>query len=413
MKNYKPLDQENFADTSALDLGTKVVNKFELQDSILSKLMKFACSVPDFRRLHKGNIRHRLSDIIMLMILARASGCVGRADIIEFGRHNLKKLQKMGMLRSGVPSEPTLCRIENGINDVEMAERMQKFTEHYYTLLGEKRRTDIEVICVDGKLERGTVQQNGRSPDIVSAFAPATGITLATMPCEEKSNEITAVPLLLEKICITGKVITADAMSMQKTIIDLIREKGGEFLIELKANQRSLRYGIEDKIKECAPLYSYTDDAQLAHGRIETRTYHIYNGLDMIVDEQKWGSNLTVVEYESDTVVKSTKVHTHERRLYLTSLPTSTPTLGSFVRTHWLIESMHWGLDVNLQQDKIKRKWSKSARNLDTIQRIVYSVFSIWKGLRKKKADKKKGLAELMRHVSSSFTNLINFLLQN
>ncbi len=82
------------------------------------------------------------------------------------------------------------------------------------------------------------------------------------------------------------------------------------------------------------------------------------------------------------------------------------------MRHHWSIESMHWGLDVNLRQDKVKRKSAKAARNLDTIQRMVYSVFSIWKGLRKKRSDKRKGVAELIRHVSMSFTRLIRFLCQ-
>ncbi|MDE6415905.1 MAG: ISAs1 family transposase, partial [Duncaniella sp.] len=82
------------------------------------------------------------------------------------------------------------------------------------------------------------------------------------------------------------------------------------------------------------------------------------------------------------------------------------------VRNHWSIESMHWGLDVNLLQDKIKRKSSRAARNLDTIQRIVCSIFSVWKGRRKKKADKQKGMAELMRYISMSFSRLIRFLAQ-
>ena len=89
--------------------------------------MNFAVSIPDFRRTDKGNIRYRLEDIIMLMALGRASGCVGRADIIEFGRHNFNRLRKLGLLRNGVPSEPTLCRIENGINDVAMADSISSF----------------------------------------------------------------------------------------------------------------------------------------------------------------------------------------------------------------------------------------------------------------------------------------------
>lgn len=377
----------------------------------MERLLDFASSVPDFRRSDKGNIRHRLEDIIILMIHGRACGYTGRSGIIEFGKHNINKYRKMGMFRNGIPSEATLCRVENGIDELAMADRMQEFVEAFHAELlnpdGER-----EIICIDGKSERGTVQKNGRNPDIVSAYSFSTGIVLATEACQEKSNEITAVPLLIDKIDISGKIVTADAMSMQKDIIDRIREKGGDFLIELKASQRSLRYGVEDSIKALTPVYSYTAGPELGHGRIETRSYRIYDGLEIIADRDKWGGNMTVIEYEAHTVKKSTGACTSEKRLYVSSMPPETPAMGTFVRNHWSIESMHWGLDVSLLQDRIKRKSPRVARNLDTIQRIVYSVFSIWKGLRKKRSDKRKGMAELMRHVSMSFTKLLRFLCQ-
>lgn len=411
MNKIKPLDQVHSTGASAHNHTAKVQNKIESEGSILERLMCFAASVPDFRRTTKGNIRHCLKDIIILMIFARASKCVGRAEIIEFGKHNLKKLRKIGMLKNGVPSEPTLCRIENGIDDLAMADRMQEFAQKYHRELLEECGIE-EIICIDGKAERGTVQENGRNPDIVSAYSPATGITLATEACREKSNEIKAVPQLLAKIELTGKIVTADAMSMQKDIIDIIRRGRGDFLIELKANQRTLRYGVEDSIKALTPVYSYTVGPELGHGRIETRTYRVYDGLEIIADKEKWGGNMTIVEYEAQTVRKSTGEQTSEKRLYVSSLPTATHALGHFVRSHWSIESMHWGLDVNLRQDSIKRKSPRAARNLDTIQRIVSSVFSIWKGLRKKRADKRKGLAELMRYVSMNLTKLLRFLNQ-
>lgn len=406
-----PLDQKHSIEARKPNHAAKVLNKFIPQGSILERLMNFAWSVPDFRRCDKGNIRHRLSDIIILMILGRTCGYVGRADIIAFGRHNLKKLRKMGLLKNGIPSEATLCRVENGVDDLSMADRMQAFAEGFRNELLKACR-DREIVCGDGKAERGTVQENGRNPDIVSAYSFNAGITVATEACQEKSNEIKAVPVLIDKIDISGKIVTADAMSMQKEIIDRIREQGGDFLIELKANQRSLRYGVEDRLEGITPVYSYTEGPELGHGRIETRTYRVYDGLEVIADKEKWGGNMTIIEYEADTVRKSTGAHTSEKRLYVSSLPTDTPALGAYVRDHWSIESMHWGLDVNLLQDRIKRKSSKAARNLDTIQRIVLSVFSIWKGLRKKRSDKRKGVAELMRHVSMSFTKLMRFLCQ-
>lgn len=411
MNKIKPLDQMSSTGADAPNHTVKVQNKSETGCSILDRLMDFAVSVSDFRRTDRGNIRHRLEDIIMLMVFARASKCVGRAEIIEFGRHNFNRLRKLGLLRNGVPSEPTLCRIENGINDVAMADSMQEFVRKYHGELLDELGIG-EIICIDGKAERGTVQENGRNPDIVSAYSFNTGITLATVACQEKSNEIKAVPELIDKIDIAGKIVTADAMSLQKGIIDKIRKKGGDFLIELKANQPSLRYGVEDRLGGLQPVHTYVEGPELDHGRIETRTYRVYDGLEVIADKEKWGGNMTIIEYEADSVRKSTGAHTSEKRLYVSSLPTATPALGAYVRDHWSIESMHWSLDVNLLQDSIKRKSPKAARNLDTIQRIVYSVFSIWKGLRKKRSDKKKGVAELMRHVSVSFTRLLRFLSQ-
>ena len=164
---------------------------FYLTGSILDRLVDFASSVPDSRRISKGNHRHRLRDIIM-MVLGRASGYVGRADIIAFAKHNIKWSRKIGMLKNGVPFEATLCRVDNGINDCAKADRMQEFVEVFHAQL-RSRSGDWEIICVDGKAERGTVLENGQNPDIVSAYSFNTGITLATEACTEKSNEIKAV----------------------------------------------------------------------------------------------------------------------------------------------------------------------------------------------------------------------------
>lgn len=411
MKEYQPLDPTRKTVVDATGHTAKVVKKIQSQESILARLFTFASSVPDFRRRHRGNYRHKLSDVIMLVILARAAGCVTTAKIMEFGKHNLKRFRKMHMFMNGVPSMSTFCRMGCNIDDLAMADRMRMFADAFNREILRKE-CGMEIVCIDGKAERGTVLENGRNPDIVSMYSFNTGITLATEACREKSNEIKAVPKLIDRTDIAGKTVTADAMSMQKEIIDKIREKGGDFLIELKANQRSLRYGVEDRLKGASPAYSYTDGPELGHGRIERRTYRVYSGAGLTVDREKWGGNLTVIEFVSDTTRKSTGAHTTERRLYVSSLPADTPRLGALVRSHWSIESMHWCLDANLLQDRVKRKSARSARNLDTIQRIVHSVFSIWRRLRRKRSDKRRGMAELMRHVSMSFTKLLRFLLQ-
>jgi len=145
-----------------------------------------------------------------------------------------------------------------------------------------------------------------------------------------------------------------------------------------------------------------TEGPELGHGRIETRIYNVYDGLELIADKEKWGGNLTIVEFLAQTTRKSTGVATSEKRLYVSSLPVDKPWIGLAIRHHWILGSMHWELDVDLCQDGIKRKLSKTARNLDTIQRIIFSLFSIWKGCRRKLSDKAKGIAELMRGISMS-----------
>lgn len=189
-------------------------------------MKEFVASVPEHRRTTKGNYKHKLKDILMLVILARLSKCVTRAEIIQFGKDNLKRLQSLGILREGIPSEPTLCRVFNRIDDEIMAGCMSAFTDvfHREVTLAEK-----EIVCIDGKATRGTEYENGRNPDIVSAYSFQTGLTLATDICEKKSNEIKSVPKLLDKIDIKGCIVTADAMSFQKTIIDKIRKNGGDF----------------------------------------------------------------------------------------------------------------------------------------------------------------------------------------
>lgn len=193
MNNYA-LDQKGSVESNkGIDTTTKIQRRTHIsipEGSILKRLMDFAFSMSDFRRTDKGNIRHALGDIIMLMIFARTSGCAGRADIIEFGRHNLRKLQSLGLLHNGEPSGS----VEKGIDELELAKQMAAFSKTFHdelvTACG-----GLEIICIDGKAMCGTAQGNGRNPDIVSAYSFNCGITLATEACQEKSNEIYAVSM--------------------------------------------------------------------------------------------------------------------------------------------------------------------------------------------------------------------------
>ena len=380
-----------------------------LRGSIMTHLRKFVSSVPEYRRTSRGNFKHKLEDILMLVILGRLSKCITRAEILQFGKRHLKRLQSKGLFPYGLPSEATLCRVFQSIDDEKMADRMSAFAEVFRK---EISASATDIICIDGKAMRGTLYDNGRNPNIVSAYSLRSSFTLATDVCKEKSNEIKSVPRLLDKLDVSGCVVTADAMSFQKVIIDKIRDKGADFVIELKANQRSLRYGLEDSIKTATSTDVYKEGPYLEHGRIESRVCRIFRGEELIADREKWNGNLTVIEILTSTEKKSDGRSTSEQRLYISSLDSSAERLSQITKQHWAIESMHWDLDRNLRQDSIKRKAERAARNLDTIQRMVLALIAVWKNRRKKISDKQKGTAQIIRELAVSFTNVLHFLAQ-
>ncbi len=147
---------------------------------MMERLVDFASSAPEFRRVSKGNIRHRLIDIIVLAILARASKCLERAEIIAFGKHNLGRFRSMGMLRNGVPSESTLCRVEQGMDELALALALaERMTELMETFRGEASCTgEADIVCVDGKAMRGTTQGSSANTDSLAQITKGTLLTV-------------------------------------------------------------------------------------------------------------------------------------------------------------------------------------------------------------------------------------------
>lgn len=237
-------------------------------------------------------------------------------------------------------------------------------------------------------------------------------MTIGTEMCEVKSNELKAVSKLLDNLGtgFKGWSFTADAMSCQKNIIDMIRSKNGHFLIEVKSNQKALRWGLEDNLQNAKCIDNYTETESLAHGRIESRTCSVYNGDDVVADKEKWGGDLKVLEINTKTTDKKSNKVAIEARYYITDLDCDARTMNEVSRSHWQIETMHWILDCVFMQDKIRRKHKKAARNLDTIQRFCLSIISAWKTIRKKKSDKSIGTADLLRRFNLSFSYLMHFL---
>ncbi len=409
MSKNQPLDQKGLAAADAPSHDAKVINKFESDRTLMEELLEFAASVPDRRRAGKGNYRHALADIIALEVLARLSKWVSRADIIAFGENNLRKFMSMGLLLNGVPSEPTLSRVSAGVDNEAMARQHERMCAVFRCEAG---AGGGEAVCIDGKAMRGTVNADGRNPDILSAYSTRSGMAFATEMCSEKSNELTAAPRLLGRLDLNGCVVTADAMFCNKDIIDRIRDGGGNFVIELKANQKTLRYGLEDELESAVPADVFTEKTDLVHGRIEDRACRVFDGRGLLRGNPRWDSSLTVVEVLAHTQRKADGKQASDRRLYLSSPGCRAKAHAAYTRGHWGVESMHWTLDCCMKQDKIRRKRSCAARNLDTLQKAVLALINAWKTRRRKKADKMLGTTELMRRMSASFTALKRSLSQ-
>ena len=367
------------------------------------ELVEFLESVPDPRRTNGGNIVYELKDILLLELMGRMSQCVTRKDVIEFGKGNLPALRRMGILQHGVPSEPTLCRISQKIDSQAFADRLNEFVAKYMLVT---KDDGMEIVAVDGKYANGTTLENGRSPDIVSAHSVNSNMTVCTEMCDAKSNEITTDPKVIDKAAHDGVIVTLDAMGCQKDIVDKIREKNAHFLIEVKANQKQLRWSIEDRVKDAPVVDMFRSEPELQGGRIETRICRTYRGTDVMVDKDKWGAGLTVVEIETRTIKKSTKVETTYKYLYISDMDVPAARFADIARKHWRVEVTHWHLDRNLKQDDIKRKTKGAAMYLDTLQRLCLNLFSKWRSNRKKIVDRGRGNAELIRRCRNHFTFL-------
>ena len=305
------------------------------------KLDRMIRSVNDPRRSGKGNYRHKLPDMLYLEFAARIRGCLTRKEIIAFGEEHLEELRsELGILENGVPSEPTLHRMEKGIDSDEFA---RLYSEFALALADACRPAEAEepiVFAIDGKAMRGTTQSNGRNPDIVSLFDTDSGIALDMEPCQEKSNEIKATPEALRRTQLPeGAVVTGDAMNCQKDIADLIRTSGYDYFIALKANQKEVRWSVEDKLPGMTPDEEYHGDVECSHGRIHERHCRVFRDLSRISGIKKFRDVRAVVEIKTCTTQKATGQESSQTRYYITSYMGSAKQQNYVSRRHWAIEN--------------------------------------------------------------------------
>lgn len=282
----------------------------------------------------------------------------------EFGKSRKDFLAEFLELPNGIPDSDTFRRVFEKINPSELS----SYLINWISAEREKR----SVTAVDGKTICGSGNSQHKAYHVVSAFVAENQITPGEINVEEKTNEITAVPELLDLIDVEGSIITADAMSCQKKITEKIIQKKADYIIGLKQNQPLLYKDAKDYFDEFSTELPIISTNEKGHGRIEKREYCLLTDISWLEQKQEW-SGLNALG-----MVKSTVTEGKETRIFTRYFITSLINFDEFscaVRKHWSIENqLHWCLDVIFREDALRAKKDNSPLNMNIMRKTALSL---------------------------------------
>ncbi|MEA3643861.1 MAG: ISAs1 family transposase [Lamprobacter sp.] len=318
------------------------------------------------------NRRHLLGELIFIVIAATLCGADTWVAIAAFARAKEDWLRKFLTLPHGIPSHDTFGRVF-GLLDVDKFEACFRSWSHSLCNL-----IAGEIIAIDGKTLRRSHDRCHGLPalHLVSAWATENRVVLGQVATDAKSNEITAIPKLLECLNLEGSTVTIDAMGCQTKIVEKIVDKGGNYVLSLKGNQGTLATEVAKAFDAaCAQNYAGVDSdffetVDHDHGRIETRRYWTLGDLSDIPRSELWKGMNAVGMVESQREVAG-NVST-ETRYYIMSTGTSAEYFAQATRGHWGIENeLHWNLDVSFREDESRIRDINARQNLAAIRRIT------------------------------------------
>ena len=334
--------------------------------------------LPDPRQL--GKVIYPLDEVLLLCLLAVLAGAEAFVDIARFGEKKIDLLRRFRSFRDGTPSHDQL-------GDIFATLDADKFQRCFVSWVASLTGAAAEVIAVDGKTVRRSYQKKGAKAPIhmVSAFATRQRLVLGQVKVAEKSNEIVAIPALLDMLVIEGAIVSIDAMGCQRHIAEQIVDKKADYVLALKGNQGTLREDVElfaaeqqaNGFKDTHVSRDQTVDGD--HGRIETRTYTVFHDVDWLQERHDWPGLKAVVMVESTRELVD-KVE-RETRFYLTSLVWLAHQIGPVIRSHWAIEnSLHWVMDMIFRDDECRVRTNHAPANFTTIKHMAHNLIRRAKG---------------------------------
>lgn len=326
-------------------------------------------TIEDPRRTDRGNFLYPIEEILFLTISAVISNFKTYGQICLFGEEKLEWLRKFYQYENGIPSGDVLERFYARLDHEKFAGCFTSWVNEKANLSGE------ELINIDGKTVKGSAKEGEHSAiHMVSAYANENRLTLAQKAVSAKSNEITAIPALLDLLTIRGCMVTMDAMGCQKEIATKIREKKADYTLQIKENQKTLLEQVQS-VFNVTPTSSENIHKDFGHGRIETRECKVITDLKFIDEKSNWEGLKSVIQVTRNAIEKKTQKERTETSYYISSAKKSAEQFNKIIRGHWAIENnLHWCLDVLFQEDKSFKKAGNSAKNFNIINKMALAM---------------------------------------
>lgn len=350
--------------------------------------------------------RHELVNIMIMTIYGILCGYTDFTNLADFLKVHEEYFKKILNLENGTPSHDTLSKVFAVIDSKE-------FLNIFINWIKDIVKNNGLHVSIDGKAIKSARDKinGGNTPYIVSAFLSDIGISIGQVKVDDKSNEITAIPELIQLLDIEGKIITIDAIGTQEEICNLItsKEKKGEYILKVKDNQKDLKDDIKTYFdlaikREDTDIIIWDTDYEKDHGRIEKRIYYLSYEVNCIENKNKWKSVKAIGRIDVLRIENGKEKIT--KHYYILSSKFTIQTFMNITRQHWNIEcGLHWRLDVILDEDHSRNREGNSVDNLSLIRKIVFNLARLDKSMGDKLTLKQK-----MTRYMCDFKNIENLI---